>query len=310
MKIQTQSSLLEQSALLASWWKESKNVLIGAGAGLSAAAGIDYTDQDDFKKTFPALAKRGFRARYQFIGYDRWWPEQHWAYWATHVENVRFQTRTHPVYTQLFELLQEKDYFILTTNVDGMFARHGFDEARWFTPQGDYASLQCRKPCRRVVWPSQPVVKRALASVDPVSFEVTDPDAIPCCPYCGGEVFFNVRADHSYVEEPYHEQQDKFEAWLQERQDEPILLVEIGAGFNTPTLIRWPMEKLAAQDPKARLVRINRDHSELPPSLVGHSLSFAEDAALPIERLWSQTTHSSEKAGGSMQITSSQYSTY
>lgn len=121
----------------ATWWREADHVLIGAGAGLSAAAGIDYTDTADFTRVFPVLARRGFRARYQLIGYHRWTQQQHWAYWATHVSNVRFGARPHPAYARLRELVASKDSFVLTSNVDAMFERNDFDTSRIFTPQGD-----------------------------------------------------------------------------------------------------------------------------------------------------------------------------
>jgi NAD-dependent SIR2 family protein deacetylase len=268
------------------WWRAAPRVLIGAGAGLSAAAGIDYTDQADFARVFPALARRGLRARYELIGFDRWTPAQHWAYWATHVNNVRFGPRPHPVYARLRELTAGKDTFVITSNVDAMFTRNGFDPQRFFTPQGDYAAMQCRQPCRRVVWPSQPAVERLLGVIEPNELVVTDATAIPACPHCGGEVFLNVRLDAGFVSEPYREQAMRLDRWLRDAPDHPLLIIEIGAGFNTPSVVRWPIEALAAARPSARFVRVNRDHAEVPEELDERALSLAGDAGEAIEALW------------------------
>jgi len=265
------------------WWTEAEHVLVGAGAGLSAAAGIDYTDVADFARVFPVLARRGFKARYQLIGFEGFRPAQHWAYWATHVDNVRFGPRPHPIYAQLRELVAGKDVFVLTSNVDAMFMRNGFDAERVFTPQGDYAAMQCRKPCRASVWPSQPAIERVLAHVDFEAFEVIEPTAIPRCPTCGGEVFLNVRVDRAFVDAPYRQQANLFRSWLATATRGRLLLLEVGAGFNTPTVVRWQMERLAVALPQARFVRVNRDDAEVGEVPRERALTVPADAGDAIE---------------------------
>lgn len=267
------------------WLRDADHVLIGAGAGLSAAAGIDYTDTADFARVFPAFARRGLRARYQLIGYRGLSQAQHWAYWATHVNNVRFGPRPHPVYATLRELVTGKDTFVLTSNVDAMFVRNGFDAERIFTPQGDYAAMQCRKPCRRVVWPSEPAVARALENLDSEGFEVTAPDAVPRCPSCGGEVFLNVRLDRGFVEEPYQPQAERLNAWLSRAVRGRLLLIEIGAGFNTPVVVRLPMERLLRSLPDARMLRINRDDADVEGLPADRIQSIGGDAGVALSAL-------------------------
>jgi NAD-dependent SIR2 family protein deacetylase len=271
--------------LVQSWLRASKRVLIGAGAGLSVAAGIDYGDTRSFAKLFPALVRKGFSARYQLIGFDRWSPAEHWGYWATHVHDVRFRHRDDVTYRRLFELVRDKDYFVLTSNVDAMFARHGFDERRLFTPQGDYARMQCVRACRNETWPSKPAIDRLLAATDAVTQEVTDPSALPRCPSCGGDVFMNVRLDDAFVEVDYEEQGDRFVEWLNSAMGEPTLLLEIGAGFNTPVVVRWRMEQLAHLMPDARLARINLADARVPSDLRGRAVSMAADAGTVIAAL-------------------------
>lgn len=277
------TSDLEQAArTFRTWWTEADHVLIGAGAGLSAAAGIDYTDPVDFARTFPVLSARGFRARYQFIGYQGFSPAQHWAYWATHVDSIRFGPRPHPVYRGLRELTIGRDTFVLTSNVDAMFERNGFDVDRLFTPQGDYASMQCRRPCLPTVWPSKPAIERILSNVDPQAFAVTDPGAVPKCPTCGGEVFLNVRLDSGFVDKPYQAQAERFGAWVHGTRGR-MLLIEVGAGFNTPSVVRWPMERLARSLPHARFVRINRDGASTGHAPGERALGVQGDAGLVVK---------------------------
>ena len=264
---------------VASWLARSPRVLIGAGAGLSVAAGIDYTDMDDFARRFPALVRRGLRARYQLIGYQGLSDAEFWGYWAAHVQDVRFTERRSAVYAQLFELVRAKDYFVLTSNVDAMFVRHGFEPARVCSIQGDYANLQCVRPCSPAVWPTQPVIERLLPGIDPASQAVTDLKLIPRCPRCGGGVFMNVRAGSWFVDAPYRSSLADLRAWLGKAEDQPLLVLDIGSGFNTPTVVRWPMERVAAHHPNARLVRINLEHPEVPPEIGERGLAIAAGAA-------------------------------
>ena len=278
----TQDTALEQAR---QWLGESGRVLIGAGAGLSAAAGIDYGDTATFARLFPAFVRRGFRAQYQLIGYSGLTPAQHWGYWSTHVEHVRFGEDERPVYQSLRRLVADKDTFVLTSNVDMMFARNGFDEARLFTPQGDYARMQCTRPCSRETWPTRPFIERCLAAMDPVNQEVIHAEALPRCPRCGGDVFMNVRLDRAFLEEPYVEQARRFQQWLREGAAHRLLVLEFGAGFNTPSVVRWRMEHLVHQHPGARLVRINPQHPEVPGELGGRAVSLAMEAGAALARL-------------------------
>lgn len=252
-------------------------VLIGAGAGLSAAAGYDYADPVRFAELFPALHQLGFRARYELIG-RRLPPALHWGYWATHVADVRFGTDSNPVYQRLREAIGDRDHVVWTSNVDALFARNGFDPDRIFTPQGDYGLYQCETPCTRQVWGSREIIEQALAATDPRTGEVTDPAAVPTCPRCGGEVFLNVRKGPEFVEDPHMAQADVLRDWLGGiGDDERLIVLELGAGFNTPSVVRWPMERVAATIPGARLVRVNRDHAEVPTELGESGLGIATD---------------------------------
>lgn len=250
--------------------KQARRVLIGAGAGLSIDAGINYTDPVFFARHFPAMVRRGYHALYEAMGVHPQWNEAlQWGYHAAHVKLICFEMPPHPVYTTLLQLVEDKDYFVLTSNVDEMFAKSGFDQERLFTPQGSYARYQCLEPCTGETWPIRPIIDRILPTIDPATQEITDVHVIPRCPNCGGAVFANVRGGSWFVEEPYLEQEQQFLHWLNQSGAGPLLLLEIGAGWSTPGVIRWPMEQITAHVLQAYLIRVNPHHPEIPGSLSG-----------------------------------------
>jgi NAD-dependent SIR2 family protein deacetylase len=260
------------------WFEEADRVLIGAGAGLSADAGVDYTDEVAFARTFPSLVKRGLRAPYQMIGHAGLPAEVFWGYWLTHVDEVRFGNGRRRVYELLFDLVRDKDWFVLTSNVDALFARNGFDADRVCSIQGDFAFLQCYTPCSDELWPSAPVLARLLPEIDPATQALRDPALTPTCPRCGGDMFFNVRGGHWFVETPWRRQFEVLREWLPSASNERLLVVDIGSGFNTPSVVRWPMERTARAIPTARFVRINRNDPELHVDLGARALTVPAGA--------------------------------
>jgi NAD-dependent SIR2 family protein deacetylase len=264
---------------VARWIRDSDRVVIGAGSGLSAAAGLDFGDEADFAARFPALVRRGLKAAYQMIGYSGLSEAAFWAFWSAHVMQMRFADGRSPVYEGLLRLVRGKDCFVLTTNVDALFVRNGLDPDRVWSIQGDYAFLQCLRPCSTKVWPSAPFLERALAAVDPVTQEVADPACVPRCIRCGGNVFVNVRGGDWFLDEPYRPQMERWRTWFGGiRSGERLLLLDVGSGFNTPSVVRWPMERIALRDPVAKIARINLHHAELPRELGSRGLSVAAGA--------------------------------
>ena len=280
------TELERTGAQIARWIREADRVVIGAGSGLSAAAGKDFGDRADFAARFPALVRRGLKAAYEMIGHSGLSEAAFWGFWSVHVTQMRFADGRSPVYEGLLRLVRGKDCFVLTTNVDALFVRSGFEPDRVWSIQGDYASLQCLRPCTREVWPSAPAMQRALDAIDADTQEVADPECIPRCIRCGGDVFLNVRGGDWFIEEPYHPQRERWRAWFGGiSATDRLLLVDIGTGFNTPSVVRWPMERIALRDPAARLVRINLHHADLPRALGPRGLSVAAGAREVIEAI-------------------------
>lgn len=259
------------------WLDEADHLLIAAGAGLSAAAGYDYGDEDRVRELFPALHALGLRSRY-LVGVPL--PaDMMWAYWAVHINDIRFGPGPSPVYRRLRTLVGSTDHWVMTSNVDAWFARSGFDPERVFAPQGDYGRYQCVRPCTRETWPIKPLVDRLLAACDLVGGTITDPTALPTCPNCDGEVFPHVRVGPEFIDDDLMPAGHELSQWIRALPDEEELVVlEIGAGFNTPGVIRWPAERVTESRPHTRLIRINEGHPDTPDRLADRALSFAQSA--------------------------------
>lgn len=275
--------------------QNADSVLIGAGSGLSRAAGLDYLDKEAFARDFPVLVKKGFSMKTELIGFTDWPPEMEWAYYSKHVKDFRFNARPHPVYTRLLEMVKDKNYFVLTSNVDAMFIKSGFSNDRIFTPQGDYARIQCLKPCTNETWPSKPIIEKIIPNIDNKTFMITDPSVIPSCPNCGGPVFLNVRAGNWFVEEPYKEQAKRLNKWLKSVKNSRFLLIEIGAEFNTPVVVRWPMEQITNSNPKSYLIRVNLQYPQVQSDIKDRSIELKCDAMEFINALWEMVGLNREK---------------
>ncbi|MCP1136253.1 hypothetical protein NKT34_23425 [Paenibacillus polysaccharolyticus] len=268
--------------------KQADSIVIGAGAGLSAAAGMDYGDTETFARLFPPLLKKGFRRQYELIGYSNWSEEEKWAYWATHVNHIRFQFPPSPMYEQLRGIVSSKDYFVITTNVDGMFQKTGFDEDRLFTPQGDYARYQCVTPCTQETWPTKPIVDRILPNIDPETFTILDSNLVPRCPHCDGPVFLNVRVDAGFIGAPYKEQEIKYIEFLKKNVNKKTVFMEFGVGYNTPVIIRFPFQDLTYTYKNTHLIRVNQQEPQVPEQIEERAVSYSGNASMFISELRSR----------------------
>jgi NAD-dependent SIR2 family protein deacetylase len=276
---------ISEIARSAKWIRESTSILIGAGAGLSADAGNNYTDTKYFATHFPALVKKGFTMKLQLMGYEDWTESQKWGYYGQYMTEI-MNMPPHPVYGRLLDIVQSRDYFVLTTNVDELFVKNRFDPLRIYTPQGSYYRIQCVKPCSDETWPSRPIAERLYPLINHDTQEITDPAALPACPKCGGRVFINVRIGDWFVHAPYEEEQNRYLAWVANHQEQNLVLIEIGSGYHTPVWIRWPFERIVRSSPNARLIRINLEYPEIPPEIKHRAISIRGTAMETVNALW------------------------
>jgi NAD-dependent SIR2 family protein deacetylase len=257
-------------------------VLVGAGAGLSTAGGLNYQDPAFFKQIFPEMRDSGFQTVWEAV--THYWSEklvnplEFWGYWARHIQRIRYELPVTEVYQALFNLVKNKNYFVITTNVDGQFFKAGFDPTRLFHPQGDYGLFQCRRPCSDDLYDNREMVRKMLSNLDCRTWHIREAD-LPRCPRCGELMVRNLRIDDTFVEKPHMADQPRYVDFINGSVGGHLLMLELGVGFNTSGVIRWPFEEIALKHPSATLVRLNRDHPELPVKLAGKALSLDKDIA-------------------------------
>ncbi len=270
------SSLSERTGWLGEQLAQADCVLIGAGAGLTTAAGIDYAG-DDFRREFGEwIARYGFTDLYSAGFYPFKTDEERWAYWAKHIWFGRYRTGALPLYRQLLQKVAAKDYFVITTNVDGQFEMAGFDPQRIFATQGDYAFFQPASGSPAELYYNREWVERALPAIHDCRLPS---ELIPHTPE-GQPVSMNLRCDDMFVEDArWHQQARRYSDFVRAASGRKLLLLEFGVGFNTPVIIRFPFEQMAAQFPDATLVRFNRDYPQLSTQGIPRFMAFTENVS-------------------------------
>ena len=260
-------------------------VVIGAGAGLSTSAGFTYTGKR-FQKYFgDFIAKYGFRDMYSggFYPFDSL--EEHWAYWSRYIYINRYLDAPKPVYSDLFRLVQEKDYFVLTTNVDHQFQKAGFDRHRLFYTQGDYGLWQCSKPCHQKTYDNEATVKKMLAEQKDMKIPT---ELVPYCPVCGAPMSMNLRADDTFVEDDgWHAAALRYEDFLRRHEGKHILFLELGVGGNTPVIIKYPFWRMTYQNPKAVYACVNLSEAYCPKEIQRRAICIDRDIGYCLRELCS-----------------------
>ena len=258
-------------------------VVIGAGAGLSTAAGFTYSGER-FKKYFSDfIEKYGFSDMYSGGFYRFETPEEHWAYWSRYIFINRYTDAPKPVYDKLFELVKDKDYFVITTNVDHCFQKTGFDKKRLFYTQGDYGLFQCSVPCCDETFDNEEIIREM---VDAQKNMRVPSGLLPVCPRCGSPLVMNLRADDKFVEdEGWREAAKRYENFLQTRRQRRVLYLELGVGFNTPVIIKYPFWRMTAQNPNAVYACVNYGEAACPTEIEKRSVCINGDIGDVLEKL-------------------------
>ncbi|MFH6636001.1 Sir2 silent information regulator family NAD-dependent deacetylase [Streptococcus suis] len=247
---------------------EADAIVIGAGSGLSSAAGLTYSGQRFEENFAPFIKEYGLTDMYSAGFYPFATKEKKWGYWSQHLYLNRYQTGSLPLYQDLYELLADKNYFVITTNVDSQFEKAGFDKEKIFEVQGNYGEFQCSVPCHDGVYTNQVALANLLANRQ--GLEVRRED-IPKCPKCGADMMSRLRMDHRFVEDAnWHKQEAAYLAFLQENAEKKIVFLELGVGYNTPTIIKFPFECLNQTLPSASLIRVNLEDPEREGILTFH----------------------------------------
>lgn len=245
--------------------KTTDAVVIGAGSGLSTAAGFTYTGER-FDKHFSDFARKyGFDDMYFGGFYPFSTPEEYWAYWSRYIYINRYMDAPKPVYQNLLKLVADKDYFVITTNVDHCFQKAGFDKERLFYTQGDYGLFQCSQPCRQETFDNEATIRKMFAQQENMRIST---DLVPVCPHCGKPMTMNLRSDDTFVEdEGWHRAAERYKNYLRTHESQKILFLELGVGFNTPVIIKYPFWQLTVKNPNATYACINQGQAVCPQEI-------------------------------------------
>lgn len=285
-KIWTKKSTPDYSAQiknLQTTLSEADTVVIGAGAGLSTSAGFVYTGER-FEKYFSDFAaKYGIKDMYSGGFYPFATLEEHWAYWSRYIYINRYMDAPKPVYDDLLKLVQGKDYFVITTNVDHCFQKAGFDKKRLFYTQGDYGLFQCSEPCCQETFENEALIREMVIRQENMKIPT---ELLPVCPHCGKPLTMNLRSDDKFVEdEGWHRAAERYENFLRTREGGKILFLELGVGYNTPVIIKYPFWQMTVKNPSATYACINRGQAMCPQEIEQRSICLDADISAVIARL-------------------------
>ena len=262
---------------------EADAVVIGAGAGLSTSAGFTY-DGERFEKYFSDFyARYGFSDMYSGGFYPYATPEAHWAYWSRYIYINRYLDVPKPVYDALLKLVADKDYFVITTNVDHCFQKAGFDKKRLFYTQGDYGLFQCSEPCCQETFENEAVIREMVKRQEDMKVPT---ELLPTCPHCGKPLTMNLRCDDTFVEdEGWHKAAERYENFLRTRAGGKILFLELGVGYNTPVIIKYPFWQMTAKNPNAIYACINQGQAVCPREIETQSICMDADIGQVLQSL-------------------------
>lgn len=257
--------------------------MIGAGAGLSASAGFVY-EGERFQRYFSDFEEAyGFHDMYSGGFYPYKTPEEFWAYWSRYVYVNRYMSAPKSVYSDLLELVKDKDYFVITTNVDHQFQKAGFDKERLFYTQGDYGLFQCSRPCCQKTYDNETLVKEMIARQEKMKIPS---ELVPFCPVCGAPMSMNLRSDDTFVEdEGWHIAAGRYQQFLRSRRHQTVLFLELGVGYNTPGIIKYPFWQMTAETPKAIYACINDGQAVCPKEIEGQSICIDGDIGDVLSKL-------------------------
>ena len=250
-------------------------ILIGAGAGLSTSAGFEYSGERFYKYFSDFNKKYGITDMYSGGFYPYQTLEEYWAWWSRQIFINRYDVEVGKPYRDLLTLVKDKDYFVLTTNVDHQFQLAGFDKKRLFYTQGDYGLWQCSKPCHNKTYDNEDLVRRMYNEQKDMKIPS---ELVPKCPVCGAPMTMNLRCDDTFVQDDgWYKAAERYENFVRRHKDLNILLLELGVGNNTPVIIKYPFWRMTAQNKNAAYACINLGMAAAPAEIEKQSICIDTD---------------------------------
>lgn len=275
------------------YWNNIKNlkkaientdaILIGAGAGLSTSAGLEYSGKRFFDNFSDFADKYGLQDMYSAGFYPFETLEEYWAYWSRHIMLNRYQPDIGNTYTDLLSFVEDKDYFILTTNVDHCFQKAGFDKHRLFYTQGDYGLWQCSKACHKETYDNEKQVKEMVVQQENMKIPTA---LVPYCSHCGAPMTMNLRIDGTFVQDTgWYLASNRYSDFLKRHENLKVLYLELGVGGNTPAIIKYPFWNMTSKNKNAVYACINYQEAFCPPQIEKQSICIQADIGKVIHDL-------------------------
>ncbi|MCC8130765.1 MAG: Sir2 silent information regulator family NAD-dependent deacetylase [Ruminococcus sp.] len=286
LKIPTSKSMIgssEQIERLREALDTADAVVIGAGAGLSTSAGFSYSGKR-FEENFSDFERKyGFHDMYSGGFYPYETLEEFWGFWSRNIWLNRYTDAPKPVYQDLYELIKDKDYFVLTTNVDHCFQKAGFDKKCLFYTQGDYGLFQCSEPCHQKTYDNEEAIRKMMEAQENMWIPS---DLVPRCPICGKPMNMNLRCDDTFVEdEGWHQAAERYSEFIRRHEGLRTLYLELGVGFNTPAIIKYPFWQMTLKNPSETYACINYGDAASPSQIERQSICIDDDIGRVLKKL-------------------------
>lgn len=254
---------------------EADAIIIGAGAGMSTSSGFTYSGKRFDENFSDFIQKYNFQDMYSAGFYPFDTLEEYWAYWSRYIYINRYDQPAGRPYKDLLKLVKDKNYFVLTTNVDRRFQVAGFDKHRLFYTQGDYGLWQCSKPCHYKTYDNEEIVRQMVKKQKDM---LVPANLVPYCPMCGAPMSINLRADNTFVEdEGWHMAANRYQNFIHRHKELSVLYLELGVGGNTPGIIKYPFWQMTLQNPKATYACINVSEAFVPKEIEQQSICIQSD---------------------------------
>ncbi len=274
-RITTSTQDFSQKNKLKEFIDSADSVVIGAGSGLSASAGLLYSGKRFEDSFFDFIEKYHYSNMYTaaFQRYES--PEEHWAYWSRHINLNRYEFSPGEVYSALLGMVEGKEYFVITTNVDHCFQKSGFDKQRLFYTQGDYGLWQCSRPCHDKTYDNKETVLEMVKHQQDMK---VPSELIPTCPRCKAPMSMNLRSDGTFVQdEGWGEAMKRYETFIRRNSRGRVMYLELGVGYNTPSIIKYPFWQYTHQNKDAYLVSVNMNEEPVPKEIKDRTTRLVGD---------------------------------
>lgn len=255
--------------------KNSEAIIIGIGAGMSTSAGLSYSGERFMKYFSDFHNKYGINDMYSGGFYPFETSEEYWAWWSRHVFYNRYDVGAGQAYKDLLDIVKDRNYFVITTNVDHQLQKAGFDKKKLYYTQGDYGLFQCSVPCHDKTYGNEEIIRKMIRKQENTKIPTS---LIPHCPICDKEMTMNLRKDEKFVQdEGWYKANKNYAEFLKKYKDKKTVFLELGIGNNTPGIIKYPFWQMTYQNKNADYITVNLNDIAYPEPIKNQTVFIEDD---------------------------------